>query len=281
MIGLIAIRNEAKAILKFITIDTIRQHLQANIYRGELSRRKVILAEVGWGKVQAAAATQHLIDRYSARVMISCGSAGAVAPHLQVGDIIVADKVVSHDNGVQTESGLQYTGYYDNAHPDGLHFHRYLTADANLLRTAQQAVSTMTWPNSQPQVKSGCLASGDQVIASNTKKHWLCEQFDAVAVDMESGAMAHVAFLNDVPWLAIRAISDGADAALDFDWPSLITYSDAPSNLPHRLQHGIAKLTAVVKNPQQLEAMVKIRKNIKQAAHHAAIATSTVVSQLE
>ncbi len=281
MIGLIAVQGEAKALLKFISVEATLEQIQTRFYKGHLAKRPVVLAEVGPGKVQTAAVTQHLIDRYEVSLMISCGSAGALSPQLQIGDVVLAEKVTPHDAGLHLDSGFLYLGIYDNSQPDGLHYYRTLVADPTLLRTAWQAATAITWPKTTPQIKLGGLVSGDQVIAAKTKKDWLRNTFNALAVDMESGAMAQVAFLNNTPWLAIRAVSDGADSAIDFDLLSLVTYSDEPANILVRIAQTRRKVTTMVKRPASLKTALKVRQAIRRATVNAARVTATIITQLE
>lgn len=281
MIGLIAVRGEATPLLKFISVEATIEQIQTRFHQGNLAGRPVVLAEVGPGKVQTAAVTQHLIDRYGAGLMMSCGSAGALSPQLQLNDVVLAEKVTVHDAGMHLNNGFQYLGIYDNSRPDGFHYHRSLSANPTLLRIAQQAATAITWPKTRPQIKIGGLISGDQVIAAKNKKDWLRDTFNALVVDMESGAMAQVAFLNNIPWLAIRAVSDRADSTIDFDLPSLITYSDEPDNMLARVQQTRRKVTAIAKKPTHLRTMLKIRQRIRQAAANAAQVTAAIITQLE
>ena len=270
IIGLIAVWGETAPLLKLIEVKTTTERLQARFHTGALSGHDIVLAELGPGKVQTAAATQHLIDHYGVGLIMSCGSAGALDPDLQVGDVILVEKVVVHDAGIHSNKGFQYMGIYNNAHPDGLHYHRYLSADPVLLTTAQQAI---------PSLKTGCLASGDQVIASEKKKHWLAETFEAVAVEMESGAMAQVAFLNNIPWLAIRAISDQADSTLDFGLENMITYSDEPSSLPSTIRQTAGKVVTLARQPSHVKTLWQLRQGVKLAAQNAAQVTAEVVGR--
>lgn len=279
-IGLIAVWGEAKPLLKFAEVKTTSERLQARFHNGTLFGHDIILAEVGPGKVQTAAVTQHLVDHYEIGLVMSCGSAGALDRQLQVGDVILADKVVLHDAGIQTNKGFRYLGIYDNTHPGGLHYHRYLVADASLLTKAHQAAVSVEWPKTTPSVQTGCLASGDQVIASESKKGWLAETFQAIAVEMESGAMAQVAFLNNIPWLAIRGISDQADSALDLGLENMITYSDEPSSLPDKIRQSTGKAAQLAKRPSQVVDLLQIRQAIKQAAYNAAQVAAEVIKVL-
>ena len=252
MIGLIAIRGEADTLLKFINVETITEHLRARFHRGHLAGRPVALAEVSPGKVQTAAATQHLIDVYDVELMISCGSAGALAPQLQIGDVILANVLTLHDFGLYAKDDFQHLGFFDHDHPDGLHYHRMLKVDPTLLATAQHAAHNINRPEFTAKILTGCLVSGDQVVADETKKQWLRHTFNALAVDMESGAMAQVAFLNNVSWLAVRAVSDSADSAIDFGQRDFITFTDESGTKLSRLKKSTHNASITKNAPVQI-----------------------------
>jgi nucleoside phosphorylase len=118
------------------------------------------------------------------------------------------------------------------------------------------------------------------VIADDTKKQWLRNTFNALAVDMESGAMAHVASLNNIPWLAIRAVSDCADSTLDFSHQDLITFTDEADTPLTGLKKSARMIGAAAKNPRLVKSALNFRQAIQQAAANAATVTVAVISQL-
>jgi len=279
-IGLIAVWNEIEPLLKLIDVENTTEHIQARFHRGTLAQRKVILAQVGMGKVQTAAASQYLIDTYGVDILISCGSAGSLIPQLQIGDIVLADQIVPHDFGEYTDEKFNYLGVFDNTYVDGLHYHRHLSVDPALLNLARQTAISLSWPRLAPAVHVGCVASGDQIIASEGKKRWLSETFNAIAVEMESVAMAQVAFMNDIPWLAVRAISDQADSSIDIDYTRMITYSDETNGLLARMQQTASNLSMFVRNPALLKSIVQVGRGIIKAARNAAHVTAAIIEQL-
>ena len=62
--------------------------------------------------------------------------------------------------------------------------------------------------------------TGDQFISSKEKKEWLLTTFDGYCTEMEGAAIAHAAYLNEVPFLIVRAISDKADDSAEMDYPT-------------------------------------------------------------
>lgn len=277
-IGLLAVYGETSHVRALITDQVIHHSVQTRFYHGRLFGQPVILAETGQGKVNAAAAAQYMIDRLNILLLICFGSAGAVASHLAIGDVVVANRVVPHDNGWYTQDTFQHLGIYNGAIPDGRHYRRDWPGSASLIRIAQAAANSITWPNSPPQIFTGTLASGDQVVASAEKKQWLLTTFNALAVDMESAAVAQIASLNDVPWLAIRAVSDKADASININISQLITYDETP---PSKTETARQMMATLLKDPDQLKALHRLRQGIRLAAEHATLVTIAIVRNLQ
>jgi len=178
-----ALGTEAKGSMEFV--------------RGTLEGTEVVGVQAGIGKVNAALCTQKMIDLYHPDVILNVGVAGALEADLHVGDLVISRDAVQHDfdttffgdaPGFVTGSGLSFK------------------ADAEWIEKAEAAAEklALSW-------RTGRIASGDQFIASPEKKAWIAETFQASCTEMEGAAIAQTAAVNDVPFLIIRAISDGAD----------------------------------------------------------------------
>ena len=74
--------------------------------------------------------------------------------------------------------------------------------------------------NPDIEVFEGRIASGDQFVADQDVKDFITKEFGAYAVEMEGAAIAQAAYLNNVPFLVIRAISDKADGSAEMDYPT-------------------------------------------------------------
>ena len=74
--------------------------------------------------------------------------------------------------------------------------------------------------NPDVTVFEGRVVSGDKFISDKQKKEWLIENFAGYCTEMEGAAIAHAAYLNDIPFLIIRAISDKADDSASVDYPA-------------------------------------------------------------
>jgi 5'-methylthioadenosine/S-adenosylhomocysteine nucleosidase len=277
VVGLFAVYGEAKQLQKYITVESTTTAVQARFYQGTLNSKPIVLAEMGQGKVHAAAAAQYMVDHYNVTHLICWGTAGAIAPDLNVGDVIVAWRVVPHDGGWHKADGFTHLGVYNSAIPDGRHYRQAWEPATSLLATAESALTTAQWPTPPPDISMGTIVSGDQVIASAEKKEWLYTTFSALAVDMESGAVVQVAHLNNIPWLVVRAVSDHADATLDFDITGMITYDETP---PSPAKELITAVSRVITNPGQQKALNELRRGLKLAANHAAVAVAAIVGDL-
>ena len=176
------------------------------IFIGKYNNNKIILAKSGVGKVNAALNTQYIIDNYKPNYIINTGVAGGVGKNLNVGDIVVADKLVHHDFDV---TALGYAkGYICN----GIEPQKptYFYPDKELVNDFVNVSKTL---NKDFGVHIGTIATGDTFVASVEKKDELRCLFDALATEMEGAAIAQTATRNNIPFVVMRAISDLADGS--------------------------------------------------------------------
>jgi adenosylhomocysteine nucleosidase len=166
--------------------------------RGKLCGREVVCAVCGVGKVFAAIAAQTMILRFDPCALLNTGVAGGLATGLRVGDIVLADSVVQHDmdtsplgDPVGLLSGINVVN---------------IKTDETLL---QALISATRRIGIEPVV--GTVASGDQFIAADAQKDRIRRLFDAAACEMEGASIGHVAYVNNIPFAVLRAISDGGD----------------------------------------------------------------------
>ncbi|MFC6314650.1 5'-methylthioadenosine/adenosylhomocysteine nucleosidase [Lapidilactobacillus achengensis] len=174
---------------------------------GHYKNVDLILAQSGIGKVQAALTATILFDHFAVDCVINSGSAAGVGAGLQVGDLVIGDRLVYHDVDV-TGGGDYVLGQV----PD---HETYFNADAKLLATIQAAAAQLTLNS-----VTGLIATGDQFIADPEHVALIKQNFPGVqAVEMEGAAVAQVATSFQKPFLIIRAISDNGDdaATVSFD----------------------------------------------------------------
>lgn len=188
-------REETVSGIKFIT--------------GTLSGRKTVMAVCGVGKVFAAMCAEIMILKYNADLILNQGVAGTLTDKLNVFDVAVAKSLVQHDmdtSAVGDEVGLI----------SGINVIN-LPCDKKMVDTAVSVIEKLGI-----NTLTGVVASGDQFIASNEKKKEIAQRFNAIACEMEGGAIAQVCYVNKVPFLVIRAISDSADSGATVDYPEFI-----------------------------------------------------------
>ena len=198
-IGIIgAMSVETQGLLAEMT-DTKTHTVSGVIYtEGKLCGRDVVVATCGVGKVFAAICAEAMILRFGVTALLNTGVAGGLSPMLEVGDVVVADEVVQHD--------MNTTALGD---PQGLLSGINVVkikADEHLTKALCEATAALDYNGIV-----GTVASGDLFVAKQKTKEGLVADFDAVACEMEGAAIGHVAYVNNIPFAVLRAISDGGD----------------------------------------------------------------------
>jgi adenosylhomocysteine nucleosidase len=188
------------------------------------------VTESGCGKVAAAVQATVLLDRYNCRALVVSGVAGGLAPELGIADIVIADRLIQHDYGHQTEAGLR--SFRPGEPPLGERRHEIAYAlDPAVIQQLRQAVVGIDFripdelarqghrQDTQVRVVFGGIVTGDQFINSETTRLRLHAEFSALAVEMEGAAVAQVAAMQDVPAIIVRSLSDlaGSDSHIDFN----------------------------------------------------------------
>jgi adenosylhomocysteine nucleosidase len=212
-IGLIgAMPAEVDCLKRALSLDDTFQRGTILFYRGSYRGQKIILARSGVGKVNAAIAVQVMIHHFKPKGIFGFGVAGAINPDCAIGDIILGEKLIQHDFGWFTKG--QFV-------PEQLFFYRdkkkekipWFVSHPVLIKTAQNIGQQASFQNKK--IYTGVIVSGDQVISMEEKRKDLALRYNALATDMESAAIAQAAFMNQVPFLIIRAISDNATVTVE------------------------------------------------------------------
>lgn len=210
MLGIIGAMDEEVAKIKE-RMEDVRTMSKASMefFEGTLNGSPVVVVRSGIGKVNAAMCTQILADVYHVDAIVNTGIAGSLNADIDIGDIVLSTDTLEHDMDAVA------FGYPLGQIPrmDTLSFE----ADAKLRETAKQACEQV---NPDIKVFEGRIVSGDQFISDKDKKKWLVENFAGFCTEMEGAAIAHAAYLNQIPFLVIRAISDKADDSASVDYPA-------------------------------------------------------------
>jgi adenosylhomocysteine nucleosidase len=282
-IGLLAVGHESRPLLAKMQVKTKTQHGMATFYQGSYRGKKVVLVKMAMGKVNAAMAAQSLIDLFDATPLILSGTAGAVAPEVEIGDMVIGARVIPHDAGVYL-SDFKFCGVMASDGQGRQGWVRALQADPHLVQAALSAGEDLPWPRGSrkriPAVRVGTIVTGDQVVSSQEKKEWLHRTFEALAVEMEGAAVAQVAAANGRPWLVVRAISDQADASTGFDFIPLLDYLDDPRSRWDKIRGWGRKLWYLLRNPSILPKRMRLRRNVHLAAENAAHLVEATIDQL-
>ena len=176
---------------------------------GTLNNASVVIVKCGIGKVNAGMCVQILHDLFNVTHIINTGVAGSLRAEINIGDIVVSTDALQHDMDV-TPLG------YQRGQIPGIPVFSF-TADANMASVAEASCKKV---NTDIQVFSGRVVSGDQFISSKEVKDFLIENFDGCCTEMEGAAIAQAAYLNELPFVIIRAISDKADDSAEMDYPT-------------------------------------------------------------
>lgn len=209
MIGIIGAMDEEVAVLRSeMEVEETVEQASMTFNRGKLCGREVVIVCSGIGKVNAAVCAQILADRFHVDVLINTGIAGSLDAAIDIGDMVISTDAMHHD--------MDATVFGDPAgqvpRMDTLSF----PADKELIEKARTANEE---ENPDIHTFTGRIASGDQFISSPDVKERIVSLFGARCVEMEGAAIAHVAYLNKIPYVIVRAISDKADNSATMDYP--------------------------------------------------------------
>ena len=210
MIGIIGAMEEEVVKLKEVMENvTVNTKASMDFFKGTLNGHEVVVVRSGIGKVNAAICTQILVDEYNVRCVVNTGIAGSLKAEINIGDIVLSTDTLEHDMDAVA------FGYPVGQIPrmDTLSFE----ADARLRAAAKTACEQVL---TDVGVFEGRVLSGDQFISDSVKKNWLAETFGGYCTEMEGAAIAHTAYVNHIPFLIIRAISDKADNSASMDYPA-------------------------------------------------------------
>lgn len=211
IIGIIgAMSEELEILLKDMSLEKSETKANMTFHQGKLWGKDVVAVVCGIGKVNAAVCTQILISEYKIDNIINVGVAGGIGKDIYPGDVVIADSLIQHD--VDTTVFGDRHGQIPRL--DTFDF----KCDSKLIEIAQQACKDLS------EIKSftGRIVTGDQFIASIEKIQWLALEFEAFACEMEGGSIAHVCYLNQIPFVVIRSISDNANNGAHMDFQKFV-----------------------------------------------------------
>ena len=190
-----ALGREIKFIKDNIQIDTTKEIKGYRFSQGSYKNLEIILGITSVGKVNAALCTEILINNFNPQGIINTGIAGAVNLEASLLDIVVSEQVFYHDVEEYILRGVYpFTGNFKS--------------DELLLIEAKKAAEEV---KGAQRIIFGQTISGDSFISCKEEKNRLVDMFNPVSVEMEGAAIAHTCYINKVPFISVRSISDKAD----------------------------------------------------------------------
>ena len=177
-------------------------------YEGTIGNTEVVVVKSGIAKVNAGICVQILSDVFGVTHIINTGVAGSLDARINIGDIVLSTDACYHD------VDATIFGYKKGEVPQM--GRREFPADEWLIEKAGAAVKAAA-PDTG--VWKGRVCSGDQFIADDSIKQAIKTEFDGMCTEMEGAAIAQASYLNNIPYVIIRAISDKADGSDVVDYP--------------------------------------------------------------
>ena len=171
----------------------ITEKAMLKFYEGTIGDVDVVALFSGVCKVNAAIATQILIDTYHVNIIINAGTAGGMNHDLEIFDTVISTEVAYHD--VAPHILTEFHPWLENI---------YFKADKKLLSMTQKAVKKIDMAG---KVYWGRMVTGEAFITDEGRQQ-INDIFAPLTVDMETASIAHVCYVNSIPFISIRSVTD-------------------------------------------------------------------------
>ena len=185
--------KEVAPFLPIISECKTTEKAMLKFYEGKISDVEVVVLFSGVGKVNAAIATQILIDTYHVNIIINAGTAGGMSHELKIFDTVISTEVAYHD--VAPNILTEFHPWLESV---------YFKADKELLGLTQKAVGKIDMAS---KVYWGRMVTGEAFIVDEGRQK-IKEVFTPLTVDMETASIAHVCHVNSIPFISIRSVTD-------------------------------------------------------------------------
>lgn len=208
MIGIIGAMEEEVANIKNLMSDIeIIEKANMSFVKGKIDGKELVVVRSGIGKVNAGICTQILADIFAVSIVINTGIAGAINNNINIGDIVVST------DAIQTDMDATAFGYELGQIPR-MEIKAF-PADEKLIELAVQKCKEV---NPDINIFKGRISTMDKFVAGKEIKKEIEKNFNAFCTEMEGAAIAQAAYLNNIKFLIIRAISDKADGSAGVDY---------------------------------------------------------------
>jgi adenosylhomocysteine nucleosidase len=212
-----ALSEEQTGLVQLLSNHERLAHIPRRLELGLIHKKPVILALAGVGKVAAATTATMLIERHKVQRIFFTGVAGAVAAHVNVGDVVVGSDYLQHDMNASPlfpRFEIPYTG---------ISRFRGDSALIAMLLEALRAINTPASSSKPFKIHEGLIISGDRFVSSAAEVKALRSALpDALCVEMEGAAIAQVCYDYKIPFAAVRSISDKADENAHVAFPKFV-----------------------------------------------------------
>jgi adenosylhomocysteine nucleosidase len=218
-----ALPEEQAGLLQLLSNHEHIAHVPRQVECGFIHQKAVILALAGVGKVAAATTAAMLIERYKVERIVLTGVAGAVAAHVNVGDVVIGSEFLQHDMDASPlfpRYEIPYTGISRFAGNAALNAIILEALRADFIKASGQK---------HLKIHHGLIISGDRFVSSLAEVQALRNALpDALCVEMEGAAIAQVCHDYKIPFAAVRSISDKADDNAHVDFPQFVSKVAGP-----------------------------------------------------
>lgn len=218
MIAVIASMDEEFDLVKrSMTKVKEEKHGFLTCYKGLFHKKPVVVAKCQTGKVAMAMTAQIIIDAYTPTLLINTGVAGGLNPILSIGDVVVVSKAIQHD---MDATGL---GYKLGEIPD-------INKKVFDCVLGFESICAK-YKNDHFNILFGTALTGDKMVTSKEEATYLRDTFGGDCVDMETAALSQVAYINNIPFAAIRGISDTANESASKDFRKNLEFASDNAGL--------------------------------------------------
>lgn len=187
--------SELEPFLNHIQNCHITEKAMLKFYEDEINNIPVVVLYSGVCKVNAAVAAQILIDSYHVNTIISAGTAGGMEKTIKIFDTVISTQLAYHD--VADDILVEFHPWLPSI---------YFNADEKLLAAAKKIVQNQAVNH---PVIFGKMVTGESFIDKNMREI-INKKYAPLSVDMESASIAHVCYVNNIPFISIRTITDTA-----------------------------------------------------------------------
>lgn len=250
----VAVKEEADAVLTRMLARTKGKLGKFPFWRGPLAKREVAMILCGPGAGRAEEAARLLVERQSPNLLISAGFSGGLKTGQNRGDILFGTRILPAEPGGET-----------------------FEVDPRVLRGAKTAMSEFqeqgrVGGGREYQAAEATLVTRSKILVTSHEKRLLAQESGADGVDMESRGVVALAREKDLPWVAVRAISDTVEEDLPLDFNQFL----GPGGEPDRMKivlHGLTR-------PALFGKLMELRKTTQEVGGNLVLFLELLLREL-